>query len=59
MILLSQLFLPIYSPQARREFGSVGFVMCNALTALSMPRASFLRTWAIYVIMWTRHRVGS
>ena len=49
------LFLPIYSTQAGGGFGSVCFVVCDALTTLSVPRTAFFCTGTIYVIMWTRH----
>lgn len=48
-------FLPFNSPQACGEFGSVFFMMRDALTTLSVPRTSFLCARTIYVIMWTRH----
>lgn len=49
------LFLPINTSEAGGEFGSVRFMIGNALAALSVPRASLLCTRAFYVIMWTGH----
>ena len=49
------LFHPLNPSQARREFGAVFFMMCYTLAALSVPRTSFLRARAFYVIMWTGH----
>lgn len=49
------LFHPLNPSQARREFGAVFFMMRNALATLSVSRTSFLRAWAIYVIMWAEH----
>jgi len=46
--------LPIYSTQAGGEFGSCGFVVGDTGATMSVTRTVF-RTWAIYVIMWTRH----
>ena len=48
------LFLPVYSPEAGGEFGSVCFVVCDAGTTETVTRTVF-RTSAIYVIMWTGH----
>ena len=49
------LFLPFNSPQARREFGAVFFMMRYALATLSVSGTSFLRAGAFYVIMWAGH----
>ena len=49
------LFLPFNPSQARREFGAVFFMMCYTLATLSVPRTSFLRARAIYMIIWTGH----
>lgn len=46
--------LPLNASQARREFGSGGFMMCDARATKSVPRTVF-RTRAIYVIIWTGH----
>ena len=49
------LFLPFNPSQARREFGSMCFVMCYALATHSVSRASFLRAWALNIVMWAGH----
>ena len=54
-ILFRVSLLPIYSTQAGGEFGSVCFVVIDALTTLSVTRTSLFCTGAIYVIMWTGH----
>ncbi len=54
-ILYSVSFLPIYTTQAGGEFGSVCFVVSNALTALSVSGTSLFRARAIDIIMWTGH----
>ena len=54
----ARLRLPFNASQACREFGSVRFVMRDALAALSVARTILLCARAIYVIMWTGHGVG-
>ncbi len=49
------LFLPINTPQAGGEFGAVFFMVRDALTAFSVPRASFFRARTINIVMWTGH----
>ena len=56
MLLSSQLFLPIYAAEAGREFGSVRFVMCNALRMVSTSQKYFLAARArFFLILYYGH----
>ncbi len=54
-LFIKLLFLPVYSSEAGGEFGSSGFMMCDAGAATPVPRTAFFCAWAINIIMWTGH----
>ncbi len=47
----------IICSEAGGEFGSGGFMMCDAGTTETVTRTSLFRTKAIYIIIWTGHGV--
>ena len=56
--MIPKLFLPFNPPQARREFGSVGFMVGNTLATMSVTGTAFLCTGTIDGVMWTMGHGG-